>query len=217
MSLDGFVAGPNQSVENPLGIGGERLHDWVVPLAVWRSAHGLAGGATDASSAVVEETQAGIGATIMGRHMFGGHPGPWNAEKPWNGWWGQNPPFHHPVFVVTHHARAPLALEGGTTFHFVTEGIEDALDRAREAAGANDVMLSGGANVARQYLAAGLVDQIDLHLVPVFLGSGERLFEDLHDLRGLELVRTIGTPNVVHLRFARRAGIPPTDSSAGGP
>src|SRR5262245_50817874 len=217
MSLDGFVAGPSQSIDNPLGIGGEHLHDWVVPLAVWRSAHGLEGGATDASSAVVEETQAGVGATIMGRHMFGGHPGPWDPERPWTGWWGKNPPFHHSVFVITHHERAPLTLEGGTKFTFVTDGIEAALVRARHAAGADDVLLAGGANVARQYLAAGLVDEIHLHLVPIFLGSGARLFDDLNDLHGLKLVRTIGTPNVVHLKFTRTEGIAPTDSSAGGP
>src|SRR5580765_4512506 len=123
MSLDGFVAGPDQSVDNPLGIGGMRLHEWVVPLTVWRSTHGLEGGEINESTRVVEESLENIGATVMGRNMFGGHPGPWDAKKPWKGWWGADPPFHHPVFVLTHHSREPLGLEGGTTFTFVTDGI----------------------------------------------------------------------------------------------
>jgi dihydrofolate reductase len=205
MSLDGFVAGPDQSVENPLGMGGERLHEWVVPLAAWREAHGLPGGEVNESARVVEESQANIGATIMGRNMFGGHPGPWNSERPWTGWWGKNPPFHHPVFVLTHHAREPLELEGGTTFTFVTGGIEAALEQARRAAGGKDVALAGGASAAQQYLAAGRVDEMEINLVPTLLGSGERLFEGLgDDLHGLELVRTVATPRVTHLKFARR-------------
>jgi dihydrofolate reductase len=205
MSLDGFVAGPDQSVENPLGIGGERLHEWVVPLAAWREAHGLPGGEVNESARVVEESQANIGATIMGRNMFGGHPGPWNSERPWTGWWGKNPPFHHPVFVLTHHAREPLELEGGTTFTFVTGGIEAALEQARRAADGKDVALAGGASAAQQYLAAGRVDEMEINLVPTLLGSGERLFEGLgDDLHGLELVRTVATPRVTHLKFARR-------------
>lgn len=205
MSLDGFVAGPSQSVDNPLGIGGMRLHEWVFPLAAWRAMHGLDGGEVNESTRVVEESLANIGATVMGRNMFGGHPGPWDAAKPWNGWWGTNPPFHHPVFVLTHHAREPLALKGGTTFTFVTDGIEAALDRARRAAGGRDVSLAGGANAARQYLAAGLVDEMEISLVPTLLGSGERLFEDVgDDLHGLELVRTVAAPQVTHLKFARR-------------
>ena len=205
MSLDGFVAGPNQSVDNPLGIGGMRLHEWVLPLTVWRSTHGLEGGEVNASSKVVEESMVNIGATVMGRNMFGGHPGPWKAKEPWKGWWGANPPYHHPVFVLTHHAREPLEMEGGTTFHFVTGGIQSALQQARRAAGGKDVTLGGGANAARQYLAAGLVDEMELNLAPVLLGSGERLFEGLgDDLHGLELVRTVAAPKVTHLKFARR-------------
>jgi dihydrofolate reductase len=205
ISLDGYVAGPDQSVENPLGIGGMRLHEWVFPLAAWRAPHGLEGGEVNASTPVVEEWVAGVGATIMGRNMFGGGPGPWDSLRPWNGWWGTHPPFHHPVFVLTHHPRAPLEAEGGTTFHFVTEGIEAALDRARRAAGDEDVALGGGAHAARQYLAAGLVDEMDLSLVPVLLGDGERLFEGVgDDLHGLEPVRAIPAPGVTHLRFARR-------------
>jgi dihydrofolate reductase len=204
MSLDGFVAGPDQSVDNPLGIGGMRLHEWAFPLAAWRAMHGLEGGEMNASAQVVEESLANIGATVMGRNMFGGHPGPWNAKKPWNGWWGVNPPFHHPVFVLTHHAREPLTLEGGTTFTFVTDGVQSALEQARRAAGSKDVSLAGGANVARQYLESGVVDEMEINLVPTLLGSGERLFEGLgDDLHGLELVRTVATPKVTHLKFAR--------------
>lgn len=206
MSLDGYVAGPNQSIKEPLGVGGEALHDWVVALEAWRASHGKSGGETNASSAVFQEWYANIGATIMGRNMFGGHPGPWDAKTPWQGWWGKNPPFHHPVFVLTHHPREPLKLEGGTTFNFVTTGIEDALDQARRAAGGKDVHLSGGAKVAQQYLAAGLVDAMELNLAPILLGGGERLFERVgDDLHGLELVRTVATPKVVHIKFERRS------------
>jgi dihydrofolate reductase len=204
MSLDGYVAGPHQSVDEPLGVGGEQLHEWVFPLAAWREPHGLPGGEVNESSEVLEEWIAGIGATIMGRNMFGGHPGPWNAEKPWNGWWGRKPPFHHPVFVLTHYPRSPLELEGGTTFHFVTGGIGEALDRAREAARGLDVALAGGANAAQQYLAAGLVDEMLINLVPVLLGGGERLFEGPGtDMAGLRPVRTVATAKVTHLKFAR--------------
>jgi len=204
MSLDGFVAGPDQSVQDPLGVGGMRLHEWVFPLTAWRSMHGMPGGEVNASSAVVEESLVNIGATIMGRNMFGGHPGPWSSD-PWNGWWGSNPPFHHPVFVLTHHPRAPLQLEGGTTFTFVTGGIETALEQARAAGGGKDVSLAGGAQAARQFLLAGLVDEMEISLVPTLLGSGARLFEGAgDDLHGLELVRTAAAPAVTHLKFARR-------------
>jgi len=206
MSLDGFVAGPNQSVDNPLGIGGTRLHEWAFPLRAFREMHGFEGGEVNESTTIVEETFANIGATVMGRNMFGGHPGPWDPAKPWNGWWGANPPFHHPVFVLTHHARKPLELEGGTTFTFVADGIEAALEKARQAAGGKDVSLGGGANAAGQYLVAGLVDEMDISLVPMLLGSGERLFDAVgDDLHGLELVRTVATPKVTHLKFARRS------------
>ncbi len=205
MSLDGFVAGPSQSVDNPLGIGGMRLHEWVFPLTIWRAMHGLPGGEVDESTRVVEESLANIGATVMGRNMFGGHPGPWDAKKPWDGWWGVNPPFHHSVFVLTHHSREPLKLEGGNTFTFVTDGIETALDQARRAAGGKDVSLAGGASAAQQYLAAGLVDEMEISVVPTLLGSGERLFARVgDDLHGLELVRTVAAPKVTHLKFARR-------------
>ncbi len=203
MSLDGFVAGPEQSVKNPLGIHGERLHHWVVALEIWRKTHGMEGGAVNESTAVVEEGLAGIGATIMGRNMFGGHPGGWDPETPWRGWWGEEPPFHHPVFVLTHHARAPLVMQG-TTFTFVTDGIESALAQAREAAGDKDVTLAGGASAAQQYLRAGLVDEMEINLVPALLGAGERLFEGVgHELHGLAHVRSISTPAVTHIKFAR--------------
>jgi dihydrofolate reductase len=203
MSLDGYIAGPEQSKKQPLGIGGERLHQWAFPLAAWRAPHGLEGGEVNESSQVIEEELANIGATIMGRNMFGGHPGPWSSAQPWNGWWGDEPPFHHPVFVLTHHARPPLALKGGTTFTFVTDGIAPALELARRAAGGRDVALAGGAGVARQYFAAGLVDEMEIHLVPTLLGDGERLFDGVGDLKGLRLVRTVAAPDVTHLRFAR--------------
>jgi dihydrofolate reductase len=205
MSLDGFVAGPSQSVKNPLGIGGERLHEWAFELAAFRALHGLEGGEINASTRVVEESLANIGATVMGRNMFGGHPGPWHATNPWNGWWGANPPFHHPVFVLTHHPREPLTLEGGTTFTFVTNGIETALELARRAGGGNDVSLAGGAKAAQQYLAAGLVDEMEITVVPTLLGSGERMFDRVGDnLHGLGLVGTVATPKAIYLKFARR-------------
>jgi len=204
MSLDGFVAGPEQSVDNPLGIGGMRLHEWVFPLAAWRKLHDLEGGTVNESTPVIEEAIKGVGATIMGRNMFGGHPGPWSADRPWNGWWGTNPPFHHPVFVLTHHLREPLKLEGGTTFTFVTNGIQSALEQAVRAAGGQDVAIAGGAKAAQQYLAAGLVDEMVVSIAPILLGSGERLFDGAGtELHGLRLVRTIAAPDVTHLRFAR--------------
>ena len=204
MSLDGFTAGPRQSIDNPLGVGGMRLHEWVFPLKNWREMHGQAGGEVNGSSRVVEQSTANIGATIMGRNMFGGHPGGWARENPWTGWWGKNPPFHHPVFVLTHHARAPLTLQGGTTFTFVTDGIASALEQARRAAKGMDVAMSGGAQAAQQYLEAGLVDEMLISLVPILLGGGERLFDGIDDLHGLTLIETVAEPNVTHLRFARK-------------
>jgi dihydrofolate reductase len=205
MSLDGFVAGPGQSLDDPLGIGGEQMHEWAIALEAWRREHGMQGGEASPSSAVVEEARSNLGATVMGRNMFGGHPGPWDAAEPWRGWWGEDPPFHHTVFVLTHHAREPLEMEGGTTFVFVTGGIEAALEQARAAAGDQDISLAGGASVAAQYLAEGLVDEIDLNIAPVLLGDGERLFDGAGtDLHGLELVQTVAAPTVTHLKLARR-------------
>jgi dihydrofolate reductase len=201
VSLDGFVAGPNPSEEHPLGERGMQLHEWAFKLAAWRRPHGREGGETNASSAVVEESLDNVGATIMGRRMFGGDPGPW-GEDPWDGWWGDDPPFHTPVFVLTHYEREPLAMEGGTTFAFVTDGIESALAQAKEAAGGKDVSLGGGADVAQQYLGAGLIDELQLNVVPVLLGEGTRLFGNVSasDL-GLEQVQVVEAPGVAHLKY----------------
>lgn len=201
VSLDGYVAGPNQTVEEPLGQGGEGLHEWAYPLESFRRPHGDEGGEVNASSAVMEEVLAVTGAAVIGRNMFGGQPGPWGVE-PWEGWWGEEPPFHYPVFVVTHHQREPLVKQGGTTFTFVTDGVESAVAQAKAAAGQKDVTIGGGAQVAQQCLAAGLVDQMDLHLVPLFLGGGARLFDDLGAvLPKLDQVRVIEAPGVTHLRY----------------
>ncbi len=205
MSLDGYVAGPNQSVENPLGIGGMKLHQWVFPLAAWRGPHDEPGGEINESNAIVEEQLENIGATVMGRNMFGGHPGPWDPNTPWTGWWGDDPPFHHAVFVLTHYPREKLVLEGGNSFTFVTDGIDSALEQARRAAGGRDVSLAGGAKAVQEYLAAGLIDEMEISQVPLLLGSGERLFEEVGDnLHGMELVRTVAAPNVTHLKFVKR-------------
>jgi dihydrofolate reductase len=201
MSVDGFIAGPNPSEEQPLGEGGTQLHEWAFKLAAWRKPHGLEGGEVNASTEVVEESTDNIGATVMGRNMFGGGPGPW-GEDPWDGWWGGDPPFHTPVFVLTHHEREPLEKQGGTTFTFVTDDIESALEQAKEAAGGKDVSLGGGANVIQQYLAAGLVDELQLNVVPIVLGDGTRLFDNNAgaDVK-LEAVRVLETPDVTHLKY----------------
>jgi dihydrofolate reductase len=200
VSADGYVAGPNQSEENPLGEGGEQLHEWVVKLEVWRRAHGREGGEVTESTPLFEEALADVGAVIMGRGMFGGGPGPW-GEEPWNGWWGEEPPFGMPVFVLTHHEREPLTL-GETTFTFVTDGIESALEQAREAAAGKDVSIGGGANAIQQYLSAGLVDEMQLNVVPVLLGGGARLFDDGAGAgRPLEQALVVHTPDVTHLRY----------------
>ena len=206
MSLDGYVAGPDQSEENPLGVGGEELHEWVVPLRAFREAHGREGGEVNASSAVVEGWTENIGATVMGRNMFGGGPGPW-GEDPWRGWWGDDPPFHTPVFVLTHHEREPLEMQGGTTFHFVTDGIESALTHAREAAEGKDVSLGGGAQAAQQYLAAGLLDEMEISVVPLFLGGGSRLFDNLGDADvAFGQVRVVDAPGVTHITYRVAGG-----------
>ena len=208
MSLDGYVAGPEQSPEYPLGIGGEELHGWVVPLEAWREGHGLEGGEVNESTPFVEDILGGAGATIMGRNMFGGGPGPW--DESWKGWWGDDPPFHHPVFVLTNHPREPLQMQGGTTFHFVTDGIESALEKARTAAAVaskawrirKEVSLGGGASVAQQYLAAGLLDEIVVSVVPILLGGGARLFDNVGDAT-LEQVESVEAPGVTHIRYTR--------------
>ena len=202
ISADGYVAGPNQSEEEPLGRGGERLHDWVVPLAAWREPHGKEGGEVNESTPIMEESLENVGAGLMGRNMFGPPGGGDWGDGEWKGWWGDEPPFHHDVFIVTHHPREPVAKEGGTTYTFVTDGIETALQRAKESAGGQDVMLSGGAAVINQYLAAGLLDELDLHITPVLLGGGARLFEDLGGAEiGLEQVQAIEAPGVTHVKY----------------
>jgi len=199
-SLDGYVAGPNQSMENPLGEGGEQLHDWLVALRAWREAAGMAGGEENASTPVVRETFANVGAEIMGRGKFGPPArGAW-GEAPWQGWWGDDPPFHKPVFVLTHHPREPMTLSD-TTFTFVTDGIHSALAQAKAAAGDLDVFIGGGAKTINQYLAAGLVDELELHVVPIILGGGARLFEGIGSEKKLELIRAAEAPGVAHLKY----------------
>lgn len=205
MSLDGYVAGPNQSLENPLGEGGEGLHEWAVDLEAFRRPHGMEGGEVNANSRILEESFDNVGAIVMGRNMFGGGPGPW-GDDPWDGWWGEDPPFHMPVFVVTHHPREPLIKEGGTTFTFVTDGVGSALEQARAAAGDKDVSIAGGAEVAQQYLAAGAVDELQLSVVPITLGGGARLLDNLGDKPlDLEQIRVVEAPGVTHLKY--RVGI----------
>jgi dihydrofolate reductase len=194
------VAGPDQSVENPLGVGGLDLHNWVFELESWRKEQGQEGGIVNASSLVIEEVQSNVGAVVMGRNMFGGGPGPWSEDPAWRGWWGENPPYHTPVLVLTHHPREPLEMEGGTTFIFVTDGIESAFDQAKQAAGGKDVLIGGGANVVQQSLAAGLVDEFELHFVPILLGEGERLLDNVGILN-LEQLRVIEAPGVTHIKY----------------
>jgi dihydrofolate reductase len=198
ISLDGFVAGPNQSLENPIGEGGMRLHQWLFDTVSWRKQHGQAGGARNADSEVLDEAVQNVGAYIMGRKMFGGGDGPW--DHTWMGWWGDEPPYHVPVFVLTHHPREPLPMRGGTTFFFVTDGFESALEQARSAAGARDISVAGGAHTVQQYLAAGMLDELYLHIVPVILGAGERLLENVGDPT-LEPVKVIASPGVTHVKY----------------
>ena len=198
MSLDGYVAGPNQSVDNPIGEGGMRLHHWALATAGWRQRHGHAAGEHGPDDEVIEEVSEGIGAYIMGRNMFGGGGGPW--DETWTGWWGEDPPYHCPVYVLTHHPREPLQMQGGTTFHFVTDGIESAREQARAAAGALDVSIAGGAGTINQYLAAGLLDELYLHIAPIVLGGGARLLEDVGDPT-LEPVKVVGSPAVTHVKY----------------
>jgi dihydrofolate reductase len=204
MSLDGFIAGRNQTLEGPLGEGGERLHEWAFGTAGFRQAHGLAGGENNVDSDVVEETLRNTGATVMGRRMFSGGEGPWEEDPNADAWWGDEPPFRHPVFILTHHAREPVTKQGGTTFTFVTDGIESALEQARAAAGDKDVAVGGGASVAQQYLEARLLDELQLHVVPVFLGDGVRLFADHVGDQQVELerIRVIESPTgVIHMKY----------------
>ena len=198
ISLDGYVAGPNQSLENPIGEGGMRLHQWMFETAAWARREGGSVPPESRDSEVVEHMHDGVGAFIMGRNMFSPGRGAWDMS--WRGWWGENPPYHAPVFVLTHHPREPLPMKGGTTFHFVTDGIESAMTQARAAAGAKDVMIAGGAEAVRQYIRAGMLDELFLHVAPVVLGGGERLLENAGDPH-LEPVEVIASPAVTHIRY----------------
>jgi dihydrofolate reductase len=199
MSIDGYLAGPNPTLDDPLGEGGMQLHEWVFPLEAFRREHGMEGGIANESTPVVEASQTGMGAFLMGRNMFGGGPGPWDGA--WNGWWGDDPPYHRPVFVVTHHPREAVALDGGTTFHFVTDGVEAALEQARAAAGDEDVLICGGASVVQQCFAADAIDEFTVSVSPVLLGGGTRLFGDLTGSAKLEPIRVIEAPSVAHLTY----------------
>lgn len=204
VSLDGFVAGPCQCEEHPLGIGGERLHDWVFTTRAFRQMHGMEGGETGPEDDLVVRGVDGVGAHIIGRNMFGPIRGDWGDES-WTGWWGEEPPYHHPVFVLTHHPREPLEMQGGTTFHFVTDGIESALERARAAAGDQAVRIGGGASTVRQYLQAGVIDEMHLAVAPVLLGRGERLFEDLGELDDAFTIELVfSSPAAAHYLLQRR-------------
>ncbi len=205
MSLDGYVAGPGQSLENPIGEGGLGLHEWAFATHNFRATHGMEGGETGLDDDHVATWNANIGATIMGRNMFGPIRGPWGDDA-WSGWWGDDPPFHTPVFVLTHHPREPIEMHGGTTFYFVTDGIESALERAAEAAGGLDVSLGGGADAAQQYLRAGLIDRLEVHVVPVLLGEGLRLFDHLAGgPEGYECVGLDSSTAAAHFTYDRRA------------
>ncbi len=204
VSLDGYGAGPEQSLENPLGRGGEELHDWFVVTRTFKSYHGKEGGSRGVDDEVAAKGVANLGAWIMGRNMFGPPSGGDWGDETWKGWWGDNPPYHGPVFVLTHHPRGPLEMEGGTTFHFVTDGIEAALERARAAAGDGDVLVAGGVATIRQYLQARLLDELHLAISPILLGSGESLFEGL-DLPalGYRVTDRIASDAATHVFIAR--------------
>jgi dihydrofolate reductase len=199
MSLDGFVAGPNQTLEQPLGEGGSELHEWIVRLASWRERHGLEGGETGPESELVEESTAKIGAYVMGRRMFSGGEGPWESDPNADGWWGDDPPFRAPVFVVTHHPREPVEKQDGTTYTFVTDGVEAAIEQARAAAGDKDVSIAGGASIVQQALNLGLVDEFQVNVAPVLLGGGVRLFGE--NRPKIELIRVVDSPAATHLKY----------------
>jgi dihydrofolate reductase len=205
ISLDGYAAAPNQSLDNPIGEGGARLHEWVFETRAGRRMLGMEGGDEGIDDQFITRGETGIGATIMGRNMFGPIRGPWDDGQ-WTGWWGENPPYHHPVFVLTHYPRPSITMQGGTTFHFVQDGIEAVLQRALDAAGGKDVRLGGGVATIQQYLRAGLIDDLHLAIVPVLLGSGERLFDHLDGgPAGYECVERTCSPAVTHIRLARTA------------
>ena len=204
ISLDGYAAGPGQSLDNPLGVGGTRLHEWAFATRTARRTHGMEGGDTGVDDDFIARGDEGIGATIMGRNMFGPIRGEWGGED-WRGWWGEEPPYHHPVFVLTHHPRPSIPMEGGTSFHFVEDGIESALAQAFAAAGGQDVRIGGGPGTIRQYLRARLIDELHVAVVPILLGGGERLFDDLGaGVDGYECVELVSSAAVAHVVLARR-------------
>ena len=208
ISLDGYGAGPDQSVDEGLGAGGEHLHDWMVKTRSWRRLQGMDGGERGMDDDFAARGFDGIGATIMGRNMFGPIRGPWGDEE-WSGWWGDDPPYHHPTYVLTHHARPSLPMQGGTVFHFVDGGIEAALAQARQTAGGNDIVIAGGASTIQQFLRARLLDELHVAISPIFLGGGERLFDDLDGATDdYECVELVSSPAVVHVRLARKAEAP---------
>jgi dihydrofolate reductase len=203
ISLDGYMAGPNQSLDNPLGVGGTGLHEWAFATRTWSRMHGTDGDDEGLDDTFIAQGDVGIGATIMGRNMFGPIRGPWGSDE-WTGWWGDNPPYHHSVFVLTHHPRPSITMQGGTTFHFVADGIEAALERAFNAAGGDDVRVGGGAATVQQYLRAGLIDDLHVAIVPILLGSGERLFDHLDGgADGYECVEFISSRSVAHFRLSK--------------
>jgi dihydrofolate reductase len=204
VSLDGYAAGPDQSLDDPLGVGGEALHNWMFATRTFHKIFGEEGGDEGADDRFAAAGEVGLGATIMGRNMFGPIRGDW-TDKEWKGWWGDNPPYHHPTFVLTHHPRESITMEGGTVFHFVTDGTEAALERAYEAADGEDVRLAGGVSAIQQYLRDGLVDEMHLAYAPLLLGSGERLWNNLDDApEGYEIAEFVGTPAALHVRFVRK-------------
>jgi len=205
VSIDGFGAGPEQSLENPLGVRGPELMEWFMLTRAWRRMHGEAGGESGVDDQVAEQSMAGLGAWILGRNMFGPVRGPWPDES-WKGWWGEEPPYRCPVFVLTHHARAPLPMKGGTVFHFVTDGIRAALERARAAAGDRDIRLGGGVATIRQFLQARFIDELHLAIRPVLLGSGENLLNGI-DTRalGYECTKHVTGERAMHVFLRKRA------------
>jgi dihydrofolate reductase len=204
ISVDGFGAGPQQDAKNPMGVRGTELHNWFFPTEVFKKLQRQSCGTTGIDNDFAAQSLDNVGAWILGRNMFGPVRGPWNDDS-WKGWWGENPPYHVPVFVLTHHARSPLEMQGGTTFHFVTDGIEPALKQAKEAAKGKDVRVGGGVAVIRQYLAAGQIDQMHLAVSPVFLGEGEHLFSgiNLHEL-GLVVEKVVAGENATHVLIKKR-------------
>ena len=201
MSLDGYIAGPHPTLDEPLGKRGEELYEWVTKLAEWRKAHGMEGGKTGTDNDVIKEPFENTGAVIMGRKMFSGGRGPWEKDPTADGWWGDTPPFHVPVFILTSHPRKAVIKKGGTSFTFVTEGIKNALDQAKKAAGEKNILIAGGADVIQQFIKSGILDEIQVHVVPIFLGGGTPLFHNLENIT-LTKMRVIDSPEVTHMKFS---------------